>query len=176
MAKKKVSQPVSKGLAKSAKKPATVAKKAPAVKAAKKVVKPAASAKKTAAKGAGTTAVKAPAKQAAPAKGAAVSTADVALGRPLVTQEEKLYMLFHDDYHSRQVFEFLRVQTVKELEEYSPQQIIHLLSKPIRTTVDLIRQRLAKYKRSLRDDEQFAVEYGKLMAPVGEDSSRQRAK
>src|SRR4051812_25347030 len=39
------------------------------------------------------------------------------LGRPLVTQEEKLYMLFHDDYQSRQVFEFLRVDTIKDLEE-----------------------------------------------------------
>ena len=173
MAKKKVSRPVSKGLVKSAKKSAAAVKKAPVVK---KVAKPAVPAKKTSAKGAASTAVKAPAKQAAPVKGAPVSTPDVALGRPLVTQEEKLYMLFHDDYHSRQVFEFLRVQTVKELEEYSPQQIIHLLSKPIRTTVDLIRQRLAKYKRSLRDDEPFAAEYAKLMAPVGEESARQRAK
>jgi hypothetical protein len=89
--------------------------------------------------------------------------ADVALGRPLVTQEEKLYMLFHDDFHSRQVFEFLRVQTVKELEEFSPQQIVHLLSKPIRMTVDRIRERLAKYKRSLREDEAYAAEYQKRL-------------
>ncbi|MBS0205304.1 MAG: hypothetical protein JSS49_20565 [Planctomycetes bacterium] len=82
---------------------------------------------------------------------------EVSLGRPLVTQEEKLYMLFHNDYHARQVFEFLRVETVKELEQYSPQQIIHLLSKPIRTTVDRIRQRLAELKRSLREDESFAA-------------------
>ncbi len=79
------------------------------------------------------------------------------LGRPLVTQEEKLYMLFHDDYQCRQVFEFLRVETVKELEEFSPQQIVHLMSRPIRLTVDRIRQRLAQFKRSLKDDEQFAA-------------------
>ena len=82
---------------------------------------------------------------------------EVSLGRPLVTQEEKLYMLFHNDYHARQVFEFLRVDTVKELEQYTPQQIIHLLSKPIRTTVDRIRLRLAELKRSLREDESFAA-------------------
>ena len=46
-------------------------------------------------------------------------------GVSLVTQEEKLYMLFHDDYQSRQVFEFLRVETVKELEQFSQQQIRH---------------------------------------------------
>lgn len=81
------------------------------------------------------------------------------LGRPLVTQEEKLYMLFHDDYQARQVFEFLRVVTVKELEAFSPQQIVHLMSKPLRMTVDRIRQRLAQYKRALKDDEAFAAEF-----------------
>lgn len=81
------------------------------------------------------------------------------LGRPLVTQEEKLYMLFHDDYQSRQVFEFLRVETVKELEQFTPQQIVHLMSRPIRLTVERIRQRLAQFKRSLKDDEQFAAEF-----------------
>lgn len=81
------------------------------------------------------------------------------LGRPLVTQEEKLYMLFHDDYQSRQVFEFLRVETVRELEQFSPQQIVHLMSRPIRMTVDRIRQRLAEFKRSLKDDEQYAAQF-----------------
>ncbi len=81
------------------------------------------------------------------------------LGRPLVTQEEKLYMLFHDDYQSRQVFEFLRVDTIKDLEEFTPQQIVHLMSRPIRLTVERIRQRLAQFKRSLKDDEQYATEF-----------------
>jgi hypothetical protein len=84
---------------------------------------------------------------------------EVTLGRPLVTQEEKLYMLFHDDYQARQVFEFLRVETVKELEQFSQQQIVHMMSKPLRMTVDRIRQRLAQFKRSLKDDEQFAADF-----------------
>ncbi|MEK6261699.1 MAG: hypothetical protein AABP62_24130 [Planctomycetota bacterium] len=175
MAKKKVSRPAPKESAKLVKKPAVVAKKSPVVKkvvkreavSTTKGSKPAAVAvKKSSVKGAASVPVKAPSQPAAPAKETPKSTPDVSLGRPLVTQEEKLYMLFHDDYHSRQVFEFLRVETVRDLEQFSPQQIIHLLSKPIRMTVDRIRQRLAKYKRSLRDDEQFAVEYGKLMDPV----------
>lgn len=87
---------------------------------------------------------------------------EVSLGRPLVTQEEKLYMLFHEDFLARQVFEFLRVETVKELEQFSQQQIIHMMTKPLRTTVDRIRQRLAQFKRSLKDDEQFAAEFRKL--------------
>lgn len=84
---------------------------------------------------------------------------EVSLGRPLVTQEEKLYMLFKDDFHARQIFEFLRVQTVKELEQYSPSQIVRILSKPLTNTVERIRQRLAEMKRSLREDETFAADF-----------------
>ena len=84
---------------------------------------------------------------------------EVSLGRPLVTQEEKLYMLFKEDYPARQIFEFLRVETVKELEQYSPSQIVRILSKPLTTTVERIRQRLAEMKRSLRDDAEFAAEF-----------------
>lgn len=80
------------------------------------------------------------------------------LGRPKVTAEEQLYMLFHEDYHARQVFDFLRVQTVKDLEQYSPQQIVRLLSKPITETVNRIRRKLAEKNRHLQDDVEFAVE------------------
>lgn len=99
-----------------------------------------------------------PAKVAPVAK-APLPSEEISLGRPLVTQEEKLYMLFHDDYQARQVFEFLRVDTVKELEQFSQQQIVHMMSKPLRMTVDRIRQRLAQFKRSLKDDEHFAADF-----------------
>jgi hypothetical protein len=104
----------------------------------------------------------APKKSSVPKKSAsrkAATEPDVSLGRPLVTQEEKLYLLFKDDYHARQIFEFLRVETVKELEQFSPSQIVRILSKPISTTVERIRQRLAEMKRALRDDEPFAAEF-----------------
>lgn len=81
------------------------------------------------------------------------------LGRPLVTAEEKLYFLFREDYPARQVFEFLRVETVGELERFSPQEIIHILSTPIRRTVDGIRKRLAREKRHLKDDVEFARKF-----------------
>jgi hypothetical protein len=83
---------------------------------------------------------------------------EISLGRPLVTNEEKLYMLFHEDYHARQIFEFLRVETVKDLEQFSPEQIVRLLSKPIRTTVDRIRQKLAEKNRHLLEDVEYAAE------------------
>jgi DNA mismatch repair ATPase MutL len=84
---------------------------------------------------------------------------EVSLGRPLITQEEKLYLLFQHDYHARQIFEFLRVNTVKELEQLSAQQIVRRVSKPVFDTVDRIRAKLAEMKRPLRDDEAFAKEY-----------------
>lgn len=106
---------------------------------------------------------KPPAKKGAGKKPAAKRSKpkEVSLGRPLVTNEEKLYMLFHEDYEARQVFEFLRVETVKDLEQFSPEQIVRLLSKPIRNTVDHIRQRLAEKNRHLLEDIQFAAEWKK---------------
>jgi hypothetical protein len=84
---------------------------------------------------------------------------DAAIGRALVTQEEKLYLLFKEDFHARQIFEFLRAETVKDLEQFSPQQIVKLLSQPIQATVLRIRRKLAEKNRHLADDEAFVVEY-----------------
>jgi hypothetical protein len=95
------------------------------------------------------------AKKSAPKKRAAKK---VSLGRPTVTAEEKLFMLFHEDYEARQVFEFLRAETVADLEKFTPQEIIHKLSRPIRETVDRIRTKLADRNRCLADDEAFAAE------------------
>ena len=83
----------------------------------------------------------------------------VSLGRPTITAEEKLFMLFHDDYHARQIFEFLRAETVADLEQFSPQEIIHRLSRPIRETVDRIRNKLAERNRCLAGDEAYASEH-----------------
>jgi hypothetical protein len=89
----------------------------------------------------------------------AVVKRGVSLGRPKVTGEEKLYMLFKDDYHARQVFEFLRVETVKDLEQFAPREIIDRLSLPIRQTVDRIRRLLAEKNRALKDDREYALDH-----------------
>jgi hypothetical protein len=124
----------------------------------KRPAKPAASTKRSP-----PAAAKAPAKkQAVKAVRAAAPVAapdPPALGRVLVTQEEKLYMLFREDFHARQIFEFLRVETVKDLEQFSPQQIVKLLSQPLQKTVQRIRQKLAEKNRHLQGDESFVVEY-----------------
>src|SRR6185369_14644095 len=60
---------------------------------------------------------KAAKKPAVKKKAAKPATAEESLGRPKVTADEKLYWLFHDNFEARSVFEFLRVETVRELEE-----------------------------------------------------------
>jgi hypothetical protein len=85
----------------------------------------------------------------------------ISLGRPTITAEERLFMLFHEDYEARQVFEFLRAETVADLERFSPQEIVHRLSRPIRETVDRIRRKLADRNRCLAGDESFAAKHTK---------------
>ena len=85
------------------------------------------------------------------------ATKTSSLGRPKVTGEEKLFLLFKQDYHARQVFSFLGVETVKELEQFEPDQIIKLLSQPIRQAVQQIRAKLAENNRSLHGDKDFAL-------------------
>ena len=102
---------------------------------------------------------KPPAKKTGKKPAARKKPKKITLGRPTVTAEEKLFMLFHEDYEARQVFEFLRAETVADLEQHTPQDIIHRLSRPIRETVDRIRQKLAERNRCLAGDEQFAAEH-----------------
>jgi len=79
--------------------------------------------------------------------------------RPKVTAEEKLYLLFKDDYEARQVFAYLRVETVGELERYSPAQIIDVLTKPLQQTVGRIREKLAEKYRRLAGDDAYLSTY-----------------
>jgi hypothetical protein len=81
------------------------------------------------------------------------------LGRPTVSLEEKLFLLFREDFHARQIFEFLRAETVRDLEQFSPEEIVKRLSQPIRQSVQRIRLKLARHNRCLRDDQEFALEH-----------------
>jgi hypothetical protein len=98
------------------------------------------------------------------AAGKSGSRAAPRVGRPKITGDEKLFLLFHENYHARQIFEFLRVETVRELEEFSPDEIIQLLSQPITYTVRQIREKLADKNRYLSGDAGFAVSYKKSRA------------
>ena len=97
-------------------------------------------------------------RKAAPAPGPAAN-AGPSLGRPKVTGEEDLDMLFKEDFHARQIFKFLSVATVKQLEQYSAAEILRRLSRPIKETVERIRRSLAERNRCLAGDEEFALEH-----------------
>jgi hypothetical protein len=87
------------------------------------------------------------------------------LPRPTITGEEKLFLLFKDDYHARQIFDFLRVETVRELEEFAPQEIVNRLSRPIAESVERIRRRLAEKNRYLSGDEAYLIGAKRETAP-----------
>lgn len=89
------------------------------------------------------------------------------LGRARVTADAQLDQLFLKDYEARQVFEFLHVATIRELEQFTPEEIITRLTGPMVQTVNRIRKALALNNRCLRDDEDFAVGFLAAIAPSG---------
>jgi hypothetical protein len=93
------------------------------------------------------------------AKAEAERPTTVSLGRPKVTGEELLFMLFHGDYEVRQIFEFLRVETVKELENHNPKEIFKRLTQPVANALDRIRRGLAEKNRCLTGDEDYLLEF-----------------
>jgi hypothetical protein len=97
--------------------------------------------------------------------GAAAVEERPSLGRPKVTGEEDLDLFFKEDYHARQIFKYLGVQTVKELERYSASEILRRLSLPIKETVERVRRLLAQYNRCLHGDETYALEHKTPVLP-----------
>ena len=126
-------------------------------KAGKKVAKkklPAALARKTAKKAAR----KAPAKASRTVKKPRTPKrkGPAALGRVKVAADARLDLLFQKDYQAREIFDFLKVQTIRELEEFAPIEIIERLTGPLTQTVERIRKTLALANRHLAKDERFA--------------------
>lgn len=158
-------------------------KKSPAKKVAKK--KPVA-AKKTAVKKTATkkaAAKKAPLKKTAAAKAAPAKKNPVArkkgvrratlssgvgkknerrLGRSRVPADAPLAVVFQHDPEAQKAFAFLEIQTVRQLEEFEPDELVRRLSSPAKQTVGRIRKILALHNRCLQTDEPFAVEFQEL--------------
>ena len=135
-------------------------KAAPAVakhkkKAAKTIKKKKAAAKKAATKPAKATRRKKTVKRQKPRK----IVKRASLGRPRVTADGRLDQVFQKDYQAREVFEFLGVHTLRELETYAPDEIIDKLTGPLLQTVQRIRKTLAMVNRSLANDRDFALEF-----------------
>ncbi len=104
------------------------------------------------------------AKKAAPSKPAAKLAAPkapkpISLRRPTVGIDEDLDLFFKEDYGARNIFKFLLARTVRDLEQWSPDDIVKKLSAPIRASVEAIRLRLAQHHRSLKGDEEYALQH-----------------
>jgi hypothetical protein len=78
------------------------------------------------------------------------------LGRVKVSVDARLDVLFQKDYQAREIFDFLKVQTLRELEQHGPDEIIERLTGPLVQTVQRIRKTLALVHRHLAKDENFA--------------------
>ncbi|MFM7162002.1 MAG: hypothetical protein ACKO3P_16745 [Planctomycetaceae bacterium] len=84
------------------------------------------------------------------------------MGPPKVVGEELLELVFRDDIYARQLFSFLAVRTVNELEKLTPNEIFDQASRPIRETLDRVRRQLALLNRTLKNDQAFALAYLKV--------------
>ena len=78
------------------------------------------------------------------------------LGRPRIAGTAELDMEFKGDFAARQIFQFLEVQTFKQLEQFSPQQITDRVITPMAQAVERIRKQLAMANRHLAGDLKFA--------------------
>jgi hypothetical protein len=87
-------------------------------------------------------------------------------GRVRVPVDARLDLVFQKDYQAREVFDFLKVQTIRELEQFAPHEILDRLTGPMQQTVVRIRKTLALVNRHLSRDEKFAAEFLREVSPV----------
>lgn len=102
---------------------------------------------------------KKPADRKAKRKKTAKSAKPKSLGRPLVSADAKLDQVFQKDYQAREIFEFLGVSTMRELESHPVADIIEKVTSPVVQTVQRIRKTLAMANRCLTGDREFALEF-----------------
>jgi hypothetical protein len=81
------------------------------------------------------------------------------LGRARIPADARLDLVFQKDYQAREVFDFLRVETIRELEQFGPSEILEKLTGPMVQTVQRIRKALALSNRCLAGDQEFAAEF-----------------
>jgi hypothetical protein len=105
-------------------------------------------------------------KSAVVKKPAARRKKSTGLGRVRVPIDARLDLVFQKDYQAREVFDFLRVQTIRELEQFGPDEIFERLTGPMQQTVLRIRKTLAMVNRHLARDEKFAKAFLREISPT----------
>jgi hypothetical protein len=86
-------------------------------------------------------------------------------GRVRVPVDAHLDLVFQKDYQAREIFDFLEVQSIRELEQFAPDEILERLTGPMQQTVLRIRKTLALLNRHLARDERFAKEFLREVLP-----------
>ena len=81
------------------------------------------------------------------------------LGRSRIPVDAPLDVVFQNDTQAREAFAFLGIQSIRELETFTADDIVLRLTGPAKITVGRIRKILAMNNRCLRGDEDFAVDF-----------------
>lgn len=81
------------------------------------------------------------------------------LGRSRIPVDAPLDVVFQNDSQAREAFVFLGVHTIRELEQFHPDDLVMRLTSPAKQTVGRIRKILAMNNRCLEGDEGFALEF-----------------
>src|SRR3984957_12191220 len=86
-------------------------------------------------------------------------------GRVRVPVDARLDLVFQKDYQAREIFDFLKVQSIRELEQFAPDEIIERLTGPMMQRVLPIRKTLPRVNRHLARDEKFAKAFLEEVSP-----------
>ncbi len=86
------------------------------------------------------------------------------LGRSRIPIDAPLDVVFQNDMLAREAFVLLGVHTIRELEQFNPDDLVMRLTAPAKLTVGRIRKILAMNNRCLSGDEEFALEFQERLA------------
>lgn len=85
------------------------------------------------------------------------------LGRSRIPVDAPLDVVFQNDTQAREAFVFLGIHSIRELEQFTPDDLVLRLTGPAKLTVGRIRKILAMNNRCLTGDDQFALEFQELL-------------
>lgn len=86
------------------------------------------------------------------------------LGRSRIPIDAPLDVVFQNDMLAREAFVLLGVHSIRELEQFNPDDLVMRLTAPAKLTVGRIRKILAMNNRCLSGDEEFALEFQDRLA------------
>ena len=86
------------------------------------------------------------------------------LGRSRIPIDAPLDVVFQNDIQAREAFMFLGIHSIRDLEQFNPDDLVLRLTGPAKLTVGRIRKILAMNNRCLSNDEEFALEFQELLS------------